>query len=100
MPERLPNRALTTRFEPDDAPDVVAVFRANRRFARSLPLTLTSVSSALLIESTLSVSAFACCDVQSMSTPRVENVHAREPRDRRPMAHRVDLHRLPLAVAE
>ncbi len=66
VPARLPKRAVTARLRPDDAPEVVAVLRAKRRFARSLPLSVTSVSSALLSDSALSVSAFACCSVHNI----------------------------------
>ena len=54
------------RLVPEDAPDVVAVFLAKRRLARSLPLTATNVCSALLSASTRSVSALVCSLVQIM----------------------------------
>ena len=57
VPERLPKLEVIARLVPDEAPEVVAVFRAKRRFARSLPLTATNVCSALLNDSTRSVSA-------------------------------------------
>ena len=57
MPERLPNADVIARLVPDEAPEVVAVLRAKRRLARSLPLTATNVCSALLNDSTRSVSA-------------------------------------------
>ena len=39
VPERLPKLDVMARLVPDDAPEVVAVLRAKRRLARSLPLT-------------------------------------------------------------
>src|SRR5437868_5793790 len=105
VPERLPKLAATARLYPEDAPDVVAVLRANLRFARSPPDNVRKVSSALLNESARSSSAFACSRVQIIRRPEalpagIEDVDPREARDGAAVAHRVALRRLSLAVAE
>ncbi len=41
-PRTLAEAEVIARLVPDDAPEVVAVFRAKRRLARSLPLTATN----------------------------------------------------------
>ena len=84
---------------------MVAVLRAKRRLPRSAPLSVTKVSSALLSESARSMSAFACSLVQIMRRLRAQRpvfstLTRREPRDRAPVADRVDLARLALAVVE
>src|SRR5678815_3161437 len=96
-----PYFATIARLYPDEAPAVVTLLRAKRTLARSPPVRITCVSSALLNESALSVSAFACSRVQIIASPcRVQNVDLREPCNRTSVADRVALHRLPLAVAE
>ena len=67
-PDRLPTLAVMARLTAVVAPDVVAVLRAKRTLARSLPLTATNVSSALLSDRTRSVSARVCSLVQIMLT--------------------------------
>jgi hypothetical protein len=59
VPERLPKLEVIASVTPDDAPAVVTELRAKRTLPRSLPLTTSSVSSALLIERARSVSCLA-----------------------------------------
>src|SRR6476661_3800583 len=64
VPDRLPKLDAMARLYPELAPDVVAVLRANLRFARSPPVRVTVVSSALQNDSARSVSVLACSRVQ------------------------------------
>src|SRR5678816_3946512 len=84
-----PYFATIARLYPDEAPAVVTLLRAKRTLARSPPVRITCVSSALLNESALSVSAFACSRVQIIASPcRVQNVDLREPCNRTSVADR------------
>src|SRR4029078_5660551 len=86
---------------PDEAPAVVTLLRAKRTLARSPPVRITCVASALLNDSARSVSALSCSRVQIIASPcRIEDVDLGEAGDRAAVADRVALHRLSLAVAE
>jgi hypothetical protein len=43
VPDFLPKLLVITMLVPDEAPAVVTLLRANRTFARSLPLTTRSI---------------------------------------------------------
>ena len=94
--------AFRTRADDDvhtgQAPEVVAGLRANEVGA-IVAANRTSIRRPCERQD-LSV-RLACCDVQSIESPsRVENVDAREARNRAAVADGVALGRLTLAIAE